>query len=208
MKKNIGSYLVKAFRRIAPASLTESKIHATSKVLGFSRLRSVVFGKYSYCGFSCTLSDCIVGAYCSIADNVVIGGAEHPLNYLSTSPLFHNIHGMQNIFGTTYNSKYVERAKHTTIGNDVWIGTGALIKSGVNIGDGAVIGMGSVVTKNVPEYTVWAGNPAKQIKQRFDENTIKAIVESEWWERDDEVLRKVSEYADDPTFFVESIESK
>lgn len=54
------------------------------------------------------------------------------------------------------------------IGNDVWIGAGAIILKGVKIGSGAVIGAGSVVTKNVDEYAVVVGNPAKEIKKRTD----------------------------------------
>lgn len=56
----------------------------------------------------------------------------------------------------------------TVVGNDVWIGHGAVIMGGVNIGDGAVIAAGSVVTRDVPSMTIVGGNPAKVIKNRFD----------------------------------------
>ena len=54
------------------------------------------------------------------------------------------------------------------IGNDVWIGTEAKILEGITIGDGAVIGMGSIVTKDVEPYAIYAGNPARCIRKRFE----------------------------------------
>ena len=79
------------------------------------------------------------------------------------------------------------------IGNDVWIGSKCLIKSGVIIGDGAIIGMGSVVTHNVPPYEIWAGNPARRIRSRFDEETIRILLSVKWWNWDE---KKLSELGD------------
>ncbi len=71
------------------------------------------------------------------------------------------------------------------IGNDVWFGQCAIVTHSVNkIGDGAVIGAGAVVTKDVPDYAIVAGNPARISKYRFDEKVIKEIKESKWWEDD------------------------
>ena len=67
------------------------------------------------------------------------------------------------------------------IGNDVWIATEAIIMSGVTIGDGVVIGARAVVTKNVPPYTIVAGNPAIVMKQRFDDKTIQRLLDVKWW---------------------------
>lgn len=68
------------------------------------------------------------------------------------------------------------------IGNDVWIGYEALIMSGVSIGDGAVIGSRAVVTKNVAPYTIVGGVPAKEIRKRFDSETIEKLKELQWWD--------------------------
>ena len=68
------------------------------------------------------------------------------------------------------------------IGNDVWIGYEAVILSGVNIGDGAIIGTRAVVTKDVPPYTIAGGVPAKEIRKRFDEQTVEKLLKVQWWD--------------------------
>ncbi|NLL54785.1 MAG: CatB-related O-acetyltransferase [Clostridiales bacterium] len=85
----------------------------------------------------------------------------------------------------------------TRIGNDVWIGQNALIRGGVAIGDGAVIGMGAVVTKDVGPYEVWAGNPARLIKKRFDAETIRRLQELAWWDWPEEEIRQNAHFFGD-----------
>lgn len=77
------------------------------------------------------------------------------------------------------------------VGNDVWIGRGAFIKNGLTLGDGCVIGARSVVTKDVPPYAIVAGNPARIIRYRFDEQTISKLLEIKWWEMDDDIIRNI-----------------
>ena len=89
------------------------------------------------------------------------------------------------------------------IGNDVWIGSHATIISGVHIGSGAVIGANAVVAKDIPPYAIAVGNPARVIKYRFDEETIKKFMAVKWWNWD---LRKILENAplmDNPKKFLE-----
>ncbi len=76
----------------------------------------------------------------------------------------------------------------TVVGNDVWFGYDCLIMPGVHIGDGAAIGTRAVVTKDVPPYTVVAGNPARIIKKRFDDKTIAALLELKWWDLPEEEI--------------------
>ena len=75
-----------------------------------------------------------------------------------------------------------DRKGEIIIGNDVWIGYEAVIMSGVTIGDGAIIGARSVVTKDIPPYTIVGGVPARQIRRRFSEETIAALLELKWWD--------------------------
>jgi hypothetical protein len=72
------------------------------------------------------------------------------------------------------------------IGNDVWIGSNATIMSGVTIADGAVVGTDSCVTRDVRPYAIVAGNPAIELRLRFDDATIGRLLEMRWWEWSDE----------------------
>jgi len=83
--------------------------------------------------------------------------------------------------------------KDTLIGNDVWIGYNSTILPGISIGDGAIIGACSVVTKNVAPYTIIGGNPAREIRKRFDDKTIDFLQEIQWWNWSIEKITKHSE---------------
>jgi virginiamycin A acetyltransferase len=125
-----------------------------------------------------------IGRYCSFAGGVRVFNANHPLQFKSTHPIFFNP-----------NLGYVEKElvlrNRLVIGNDVWVGYNAIILPNVkSIGDGAIIGAGAVVTKDVPDFAVVAGNPAKLIKYRFSEKTIQEIKSSRWWDKDIEELKK------------------
>ena len=74
--------------------------------------------------------------------------------------------------------------------NDVWIGTNAIILKDVTVGDGAIIGAGSIVTKSVPPYSIVAGNPAKIVKYRFNNDEIEALLKIKWWEWPDHIIEK------------------
>lgn len=122
----------------------------------------------------------LVGKFTSIASGVCIYSRNHPYWYPSTNPLFYNANFTKKVL-----AKDSVKYGKLEIGNDVWIGQYAIIlPSCKKIGDGAVIGAGSIVTKDVPPYAVVAGNPAKILKYRFDEDTIKLIQESKWWDKD------------------------
>ena len=163
-----------------------------------SRLNNVKKFKYSSIGYGCHIIDtdignfsyfahktkCInaeIGRYCSIGSLTFIGGAEHPTNWVSTSPVFYdNRNPCKTKWGNLHWNSF---AKRTIIGSDVWVGDNVIIKAGVKIGNGAIIGMGSVVTKNVPDFEIWAGNPAKYIRKRFDNETIALLNTMKWWDK-------------------------
>jgi virginiamycin A acetyltransferase len=128
-----------------------------------------------------------IGKFCSLASQCkfIMPGAQHHLNSFTTYPLFWNFlpnPKVKSYFDVIPDKKYYHKEYgDTIIGNDVWIGYDALIMPGVKIGDGAVIGTRAVVTKDVPPYTVVAGNPAKVIRKRFDDKTIEKLLEIKWW---------------------------
>lgn len=129
-------------------------------------------------------SKLVVGSYCSFSSGmtILLGGA-HRSDWVSTYP-FSDLWSEASQFEGHPASK-----GGVTIGNDVWVGFGATILDGVSIGDGAVIGAQSVVSSDVPAYSIVAGNPAKEIRKRFDERTIERLLEIRWWSwREDLIL--------------------
>lgn len=181
----------KMFKKIRGVAVKNSTIDKTSKVESGSQIVNSTFGRHSFCGYDCQIINCDVGSFTSIANNVVIGGAQHPMDWVSMSPVFYE--GKDSV-KTKFSEHIRPDALKTKVGNDVWIGQGALIKAGVSIGDGAVVGMGSVVTKNVEPYCIVAGNPAKMIRKRFDDDVIKVLLDSRWWEWNEQEIIKIARY--------------
>ena len=130
----------------------------------------------------------IIGKFCSIACGAkfLFNSANHKMASLSTYtfPLFFDEWGLEkeNV------AQAWDQKGDIIIGNDVWIGYEAVILSGVTIGDGAVIGCRAVVTKDVPPYTIVGGVPAKPIRKRFDEETIKELQKIKWWDWPEEKI--------------------
>lgn len=123
----------------------------------------------------------IMGKFCSIACGAkfLFTSANHTQKSLSTYP-FPIFFDEWDLDVEDITSAW-DRKGDIIIGNDVWIGYEAVIMSGVTIGDGAIIGARSVVTKDIPPYTIVGSVPARQIRRRFSEETIAALLELKWW---------------------------
>ncbi len=185
MKVNPGFFINKLLRLINRPALRNCQIDKTAKVGTGSNCIGVQMGRYSYIGKNNSVANTTIGSFCSIASYCAIGGGAHPLNMVSTSPVFYQ---GRNGFNKHFSSIPAEVNKKVEIGNDVWIGEAVFINDGVKIGTGAVIGAHSVVTKDVPPYAIIAGAPAKILRYRFDEDTIQRLLDSKWWEWSDERL--------------------
>ena len=121
-------------------------------------------------------------SFCSIACGAkfLFNCANHSLRSLSTYtfPLFYEEWGLDR---ADVASAWEDKGD-IVIGNDVWIGFEAVILAGVHIGDGAIIGARAVVTKDVPAYTIVGGVPAREIRKRFDADTIDRLLRLRWWD--------------------------
>ena len=165
-KKNIEVlYMKKKWR--------ELNKHNSTVAESFFPINCVTVGNYSYGKLNIHYWDekkekLTLGNYVSIANGVkFILGGNHSFNTLSTYPFKINVLESDQTESLSKGAIIVK--------DDVWIGTDAIILSGVKIGQGAVIAAGSVVSKDVPPYSITAGNPAKVIKYRFDEDLIKKL---------------------------------
>lgn len=164
-------------------------------------LMNTVLGAYSYVQSNSVICNTEIGNFCSIASGVNIGLGVHPTHMVSTSPVFYdNAQPLPRFF--VKERIFKEVLPRTMIGADVWIGQGALVKAGVTIGVGAVIGAGAIVTKNVPPYTIAAGNPCKPIRNRFPGEKINKLIDSKWWLYEDDILYDLAEKFNDIDNFI------
>jgi len=122
----------------------------------------------------------IIGKFCQIAKGVefIMNGANHQMNAVSTFP-FYIFEGWEQSIPPL---EKMPLKGDTVIGNDVWIGQNVTILPGVNIGDGVIIGANSVVGSDIKPYSIVAGNPAKIIRKRFDDELIDIMLKLKWWD--------------------------
>lgn len=163
-------------------------------------INSSIIGRHTYI-VKASIKNAKIGKFCSIGPEVLIGGlGKHPTQLISTHPIFYSTRRQSGkSFAKLDSFKEIEK---TIIGNDVWIGARAVILDGVKVGNGAIIAAGAIVTKDVPDYAIVGGVPAKLIRYRFDEDIIKELYLLKWWELSDEDLNKLL------PLFNENIESK
>lgn len=199
MLESLRYLLGKALKKARMAAVRNSTVHPTSKIESGSSFINSEMDKYSFCGYDCDIFHANIGAFTSIANDVVIGGARHPMEWVGMSPVFYA--GRDSVI-EKFATHQLPLSRNVKIGNDVWIGRSALILAGVCIGDGAVVGAGSVVTKDVPPYSVVGGNPAKHIKYRFDESLICKLIELQWWNFTTKQLAILGRHITNPDEFI------
>jgi phosphonate metabolism protein (transferase hexapeptide repeat family) len=169
------------------ARVSDSTLGAWTEVGARTTISETVMGDYSYVVNDSSIIYATIGRFCSIAAQTRINPGNHPL-------------GRAALHHFTYRAAKYElgedepaffdwrRASHVTLGHDVWVGHGATILPGVTIGTGAAIGAGAVVSKDVPDFAVVAGVPAKVIRFRFTAEVQAALLRIAWWSWPHEVL--------------------
>lgn len=169
-----------------PASLGD-----TSVISQNNHDSEISIGAHSYIRSGTIEGITDIGRFCSFGQNVTIGQSKktHPIDWASTSHTLCTDHTLS--------------SERTAIGHDVWIGDDAVIMEGVTIGQGAIIGKRALVTKDVEPYQIVAGNPAKPVRYRFDEQLRKGLLESNWWALDLSQLKK-TDYKN-VTEFIDSV---
>lgn len=198
-------YFAKFLHKMRISSFKDCKIDPTARVANCCAMVNVEMGRYSYTGNYTHITNSVIGNFCSIGDNCGIGGGIHPMNNVSTSPVF--LRG-RNIMRKNFSEIPYVSSEPVLIGHDVWIGDGVYIKSGVHIGTGAVIGAHAVVVHDVEPYSIVVGIPAKEIRKRFDEEIVKSLLEIKWWEWTDEMIEKKSSLFYDPKMLIEDAKLK
>lgn len=123
----------------------------------------------------------IIGKFCALARDVkfVMNGANHKLDGFSTYPFFIFGHGWE--YSAPAEDEFPYKGD-TILENDVWLGMEALVMPGVKISNGAIVASRAVVTRDVPAYTIVAGNPARVVKQRFTDEVIAELQQIQWWD--------------------------
>ena len=156
------------------------------------------------------------GRYCSIAHSFSVMGERHPMEEVTTSSFTYFYHphankpqflrGHEQLLGNAYPPKppAIRTAALPKLEHDVWVGQQVIIQRGVTLRTGCVIGAGSVVTKDVPPYTIVAGNPARPIRTRFSRELCERLLGTQWWNYHPRVLFQFDRA--DPERFCASIE--
>ena len=160
------------------SEVRHSKLKAEVMVAPYASILNSEIDTLTSVGRNTKITHSSIGKYCAISWNCSINAIQHPTDRISISAFPY----------VPYVGNFVtEREQHyqkVIIENDVWIGANSVIMPGVKIGNGAIIGANAVVTKDVPDYAIVGGVPAKIIKYRFDEKTISSLLELKWWNLD------------------------
>lgn len=165
----------------ASAKVHESVLGRYTEIGAGCTVSHSSMGDYSYCVGGTQIAYSTIGKFSNIAANVRIYASMHPMGRAS---LHHFTYRSAQYFdGEEDDQDFFDWRESTpiSIGHDTWIGHGAVIMPGVNIGNGAIIGSNAVVTKDVADFAIAVGVPARTIRQRFDDAIASRLDALQWW---------------------------
>jgi phosphonate metabolism protein (transferase hexapeptide repeat family) len=170
------------------ASVHDCVLGPWTRVGARTSLSEVSMGAYSYIVNDSSAAYAEIGNFCSIARDVRINPGNHP-TWRAAQHHF-SYRAVSYELGDADDQDFFEwrRSHRVVLGHDVWVGHGATLLPGVTIGTGSVIGAGAVVSKDVPDFTIVAGVPAKPIRDRFPEAVQKGLKAVAWWNWEHERL--------------------
>jgi acetyltransferase-like isoleucine patch superfamily enzyme len=171
---SLGRLMLRIGRRLAPAPGVEQNPEPPPTL----KMGAHSYGQPRVIRHEGDSAEVHIGAWCSIAEDVeIMVGGNHRLDWVSTFPM----RVIFNLPGALTDGHPATKGD-VRIGNDVWIGRGSRILSGVTIGDGAAIGAYSVVSKDVRPYAVAVGVPAREVRRRFTDDQVGALLRIRWWQ--------------------------
>jgi len=170
------------------------------------KLSDTKIGRFSYIASGSEVNGAVIGSFCSIGPQTLIGLGTHPSkSFVSTYPAFFS----QDNSGCRVSfieKNLFEEYPPVEIGNDVWIGARAMILDGIKVGDGAIIAAGAVVNKNVEPYSIVGGIPAKLIRKRFADEVIDSLLQFQWWNKEISWIKRNADNFRDEKGFLHLIE--
>ena len=174
-------------------TIRDSQVGTFCQIQRHCDLLRVSIGDYTIIEKNAVLHDVTIGSFCEVSWHCSMGGDNH--NYLL--PSIHHFYwqpffGFEDSQDTVGKRNFFSKlqSEDCKLGNDVWVGSGVTVNRKVHVGNGAILASGCVVTRDVPDYAIVGGVPAKVIKFRFDENTIQRLLNIAWWDWPKDLLRE------------------
>ena len=164
------------------AAVTQSTLGAYTEVGARTKLLDVSMDDYSYVVNDSDIAYATIGKFTSIAAMTRINPGNHPMQRASQAHFTYRASAYFDGAADEADFFAWRRGHRVTIGHDVWIGHGAIVLPGRAIGTGAVVGAGSVVTKDVPDYAIVVGNPARVLRPRFPAAIVERMLALGWWD--------------------------
>lgn len=164
------------------ARVSASRLGRYVEIQEGTRLLNVAFGDYSYTDRFADIANATIGKFANIASFARINPGDHPMERAS---LHHFMYRAAMYWEDAEDEAAIfERraARPVTFGHDVWIGCQSVVLSGRRIGTGSVLGAGAVLTRDIGDYEIWVGNPARKVRDRFEPAIKERLLALAWWD--------------------------